>query len=341
MVPALAVAAALRARGAHVQFVGGDRAETRLVPAAGFALHRLRVEGLDRRRPARAVKALALAGAAGARARRLLRRLRADAVIGAGGYVSGPVAAAAGTLRLPVFLLEADSQMGVANRALAPIARRIFLAFPIDGLDGDRYLVTGRPVPAALLSTDRAAARARFDLAMDQPCLLVFGGSLGARTINRATIDAFGETAPCAVLHVSGERDHAEIVDRLAALGSPPHYRLHSYVEPFADALAAADLVVARSGGSVFELAAVGLPAILVPYPHATGDHQTLNARWLTDRGAAVSIADGGLDGPRLAREVGDLLSSPGRLRAMGDAALRLARPDAADRIADEVLRAL
>lgn len=341
VVPALAVAAALQARGADVEFVGGDRAEARLVPAAGFPLHRLRVEGLDRRSPARAARALALAGAAGARARRLLSRLRADAVIGAGGYVSGPVAAAASTLRLPVFLLEADSHMGVTNRALAPLAQRIFLAFPIDGRTGDRYLVTGRPVPAAVLSADRAAARARFDLATDQPCLLVFGGSLGARTINRAAIDAFGETAPCAVLHVSGERDHAEVASRLEALGSPPHYRLRSYVEPFADALAAADLVVARSGGSVFELAAAGLPAILVPYPHATGDHQTLNARWLTDGEAAVTIADGELDGPHLAREVGDLLSSPGRLRAMGDAALKLARPDAADRIADEVLGAL
>ncbi|MBA2764884.1 MAG: glycosyltransferase, partial [Thermoleophilaceae bacterium] len=274
-------------------------------------------------------------------ARRLLRRLRADAVIGAGGYVSGPVAAAASTLRLPVFLLEADSHMGVTNRMLAPLARRTFLAFPIEGRDNDRYLVTGRPIPTDILAADRAVARARFGLAGDQPCLLVFGGSLGARTINHAAIDAFGETAPCAVLHVSGERDHAEVAGRLEALGSPSHYRLRAYVEPFADALAAADLVVARAGGSVFELAAAGLPAILVPYPHATGDHQTLNARWLTEGEAAVIIADGELDGPRLAREVGDLLSSPGRLRAMGDSALELARPDAAQQIAAEVLAAL
>jgi len=341
VVPALAVAAALQARGAHVEFVGGNRAEARLVPAAGFALHRLRVEGLDRRSPARAVRALALAGVAGARARRLLRRLGADAVIGAGGYVSGPVAAAASTLRLPVFLLEADSHMGVTNRMLAPLARRTFLAFPIEGRDNDRYLVTGRPIPADILAADRTVARARFGLAGDQPCLLVFGGSLGARTINQAAIDAFGETAPCAVLHVCGERDHAEVAGRLEALGSPSHYRLRAYVEPFADALAAADLVVARSGGSVFELAAAGLPAILVPYPHATGDHQALNARWLAEGEAAVIIADGELDGPRLAREVGDLLRSPGRLRAMGDSALELARPDAAQQIAAEVLAAL
>ena len=168
--------------------------------------------------------------------------------------------------------------------------------------------------------------------------MLVFGGSLGARRLNDAAVEAFGAGSPCAVLHASGRRDHDDLRERLEELGSPPHYHLHAYIEPFADALAAADLVVARAGGSVFEIAAAGLPAVLVPYPHATADHQTSNARWMEDAGAAVVVPDGELDGPRLAREVGTLLGAPQRLGAMANAARALARPDAAERIADELL---
>jgi UDP-N-acetylglucosamine--N-acetylmuramyl-(pentapeptide) pyrophosphoryl-undecaprenol N-acetylglucosamine transferase len=332
------VAAALRDRGAEVHFIGGGRAETDLVPSAGFPFHRLRVEGMDRSNPFKAARALALAGAAGPRARRLLKKIGADVVVGAGGYVAGPVGTAARTLGLPLALLEADSHLGLTNRRLAPVAAKVFLAFPIEGRDGSRYEVVGRPIPPGLDEVDRATARARFEVDGDDACLLIYGGSLGARTINLAALDAFGETAPCQVLHVCGHRDHAELRRRLDALGPPPHYRLHAYLDRFAEALAAADLTVARAGGGVFELAAAGLPSILVPYPHATADHQAGNARWMAEGGAAVIVADAQLDGPRLAREVVELLSSPGRLRQMSDAAYRLAMPDAADRIAAGVM---
>jgi len=281
---------------------------------------------------------VALAARATARARRVLREIGADAVVGGGGYVAGPVGLAALSLRLPLVLTEADSHLGVANRLLAPRARRVFLAFPLAGRDGDRYRVVGRPIPAGTIGADRAAARERFGIGPDERCLLVFGGSLGARTINEATVEAFGAAAPCAVLHACGRRDHEQIAARLEALGSPLHYHLLPYISPFADALAAADLAVARSGGSVFEVAAAGLPSILVPYPHATADHQTLNARHIAAGGAAVVVPDGELDGPRLAREVGALLADPGRMRAMGNAASELARPDAAQAVAREVV---
>ena len=143
---------------------------------------------------------------------------------------------------------------------------------------------------------------------------------------------------PGAVLHACGRRDHAELAARLGELGSPPHYRLYAYVEPFADALAAADLVVARAGGSVLEVAAAGLPSILVPYPHATADHQTANARHMERAGAAVVVPDAELDGPRLAREVAALLGAPEQMAAMGRAAAEMARPDAARVVADELL---
>jgi UDP-N-acetylglucosamine--N-acetylmuramyl-(pentapeptide) pyrophosphoryl-undecaprenol N-acetylglucosamine transferase len=338
VVPALAIADALRERGADVVFLGGERAEAELVPAAGYPFHRLRVAGIDRRNPLRAARAVALAAGATGQAVRLLKSLDVDAVIGGGGYVAGPAGLAASARRLPLYLTEADSHLGLANRMLARFARRVFLAFPIEGREGGRYEVVGRPVPAGTGAVDRGAARARLGLPPDGDCLLVFGGSLGARSLNEAALGAFGAAAPCSVLHASGTRDYDGLRRRLEELGDPPHYRLEPYVEPFADALAATDLAVARAGGSVFELAAAGVPAVLIPYPHATADHQTGNARWMERGGAAVVIPDAELDGPRLAREVAALLGAPQRLGAMSRAARALARPDAADRIAEAVL---
>ena len=338
VVPALAVADALRERGAEVQFAGGERAEAELVPKAGYPFHALRVAGIDRGNPLRAARAAGLAALATGKALRLLRKLRPDVVLGGGGYVAGPVGLAAVALRIPLVLSEADSHLGVSNRLLAPFAKRIFLAFPLSGRDGSKYEVSGRPIPAGTGAADRAPARERFGIPPDGDCVLIFGGSLGARRLNDAALEAFGETAPCAVLHVSGRRDEQDLRARLAALGSPPHYRLYPYVQPFADALAAADLVVARAGGSVLEVAAAGLPAILVPYPHATADHQVGNARYMERAGAAVVVPDDELDGPRLAREVAALLGSPQRRAEMVNAARAAARPDAADRMAEEIL---
>jgi len=335
VVPALAVADALRAEGAEVAFIGGGRAEAQLVPAAGFPLHTIAVAGLHRRNPLRALRALVLAAAAIPRARALLKRLAPDAVMGGGGYVAGPVGVAALSLRIPLVLTEADSHLGLTNRLLARFARRVCLAFALPGRNGTRYRVTGRPIPVG--ARDRRAARARFGIEPDETCVLVFGGSLGARSINLAAVEAFAG-APFHVLHVCGRRDHPE----LAARGLPVDYDLREYLPlgDFTDALAAADLVVARAGGSVFEIAAHGLPAVRVPYPHASADHQSANARWMADAGAAVVIADAELTGARLGGEVAALLADHDRLQAMSAAARSLARPDAARDVARELLEA-
>jgi UDP-N-acetylglucosamine--N-acetylmuramyl-(pentapeptide) pyrophosphoryl-undecaprenol N-acetylglucosamine transferase len=337
VVPALAVADALRAEaGARVVFVGGERAERTLVPEAGYELRTIAVEGLSRTNPLKAARGAVKAATAMRTAQKILRDVRPDAVMGGGGYVAGPVGAAAAAGRIPLVLTEADSHLGLTNRMLARWARRVCLAFPLPGREGERYRVTGRPVPAPV--TDRAAARARFGLAPGDTCVLVFGGSLGARSINEAAVDAFSG-APFRVLHASGERDHAALRVRL---GDPPpaNYDLRPYIAPFGDALAAADLTVARAGGSIFEVAAHGLPAILVPYPHAAADHQTTNAQWMVDAGAAIVVSDGELTAQRLDDEVGALLRDTARLASMAAASRALARPDAARDIAQEVLEA-
>jgi UDP-N-acetylglucosamine--N-acetylmuramyl-(pentapeptide) pyrophosphoryl-undecaprenol N-acetylglucosamine transferase len=334
VVPALAVADALRGEGAHVVFVGGERAERTLVPQAGYELRPIAVEGLSRTNPLKAARAVGKAvGAVGA-AWRILGDVRPDAVMGGGGYVAGPVGLAALVRRVPLVLTEADSHLGLSNRMLAPFARRVCLAFPIAGRTGDRYLVTGRAVPPP--ATDVAAARARFGLGEGERCVLVFGGSLGARSINEASIAAFAH-APYRVLHAAGTRDYAALRERIPTGG---RYDLREYIDGFGEALLACDLCVARAGGSVFEIASHGRPAILVPYPHASADHQTSNARWMADAGAAIVVADGDLTPERLRAEVDELMSDPARLAAMGRASAALARPEAAQRVAAELLAA-
>jgi UDP-N-acetylglucosamine--N-acetylmuramyl-(pentapeptide) pyrophosphoryl-undecaprenol N-acetylglucosamine transferase len=333
VVPALAVASALRAEGADVVFVGGERAEAELVPAAGFPLRTIRARGISRTSKVAAAGAAALAARATGAALAILRAERADVVLGGGGYIAGPVGAAAVALRIPLVLSEADSHLGMTNRLLAPFARRVCLAFALDGRSGERYLVTGRPVPSPF--EDRAAARERFGLAGDERCVLVFGGSLGARSINEAAISAFAG-APYRVLHAAGRRDYDALIPRVPG----PGYDLRPYIDDFGQALLACDLCVARAGGSVFEIAAHGRPAILVPYPHATADHQTGNARWMERAGAAIVISDADLTAERLRSEVDALFADPARLAAMSAASAALARPDAAQAIAREVLAA-
>jgi UDP-N-acetylglucosamine--N-acetylmuramyl-(pentapeptide) pyrophosphoryl-undecaprenol N-acetylglucosamine transferase len=262
--------------------------------------------------------------------------------MGGGGFVAGPAGLAATLTRTPLVLTEADSHLGLANRLLAGRARRVCLAFPIEGREGDPYLVTGRPVPKAVLEGDRAAARARFGIDADARCLLVVGGSQGARSINLAAVEAFAERdgRDFAVIHIAGSRDYPELQARLAAASHPERYTLLEYEPNLGDALAAADLVLGRSGGSIFEVVATGRPAILVPYPFATADHQTANAEWMRAGGAASVIADSELDAEGLRAEVDGVINDPARLEEMAAAARGLAKPDAARRIADQVLEA-
>jgi UDP-N-acetylglucosamine--N-acetylmuramyl-(pentapeptide) pyrophosphoryl-undecaprenol N-acetylglucosamine transferase len=329
VLPALAVAESLRRLGAEVTFA--SNAESRLVREAGYELDVFGVEGFPREVGVRLAKALARAAAAVPAAARILRRRRPDVVLGGGSYVAGPIVLAGGTLRIPAALSEADAHFGLANRLAAPFAKKVFLAYPVEGLDPPKYEVVGRPIPTRSQPVDRAEARRRFELPAGGPVVLVFGGSQGAQRLNAAAVDAFGESGP-AVLHLAGERDYPALADRVQR----PEYRLLPFTDDFGAALSAADLVVARAGGSVWEVAAAGKPALLVPYPHATADHQSANARYFERGGGAVVVPEADLD---LRRQVEELLFEPDRLQRMGEAMRALARPEAADRIAEELIR--
>jgi UDP-N-acetylglucosamine--N-acetylmuramyl-(pentapeptide) pyrophosphoryl-undecaprenol N-acetylglucosamine transferase len=315
-----------------VTFAGSpDRAEAQLVPDAGYELDTFRVSGLPRRPTFAVARALLLAGRAPFACARILAARKPHVVLGGGGYVAGPMVFAAAKSRIPAAVMEADAHLGLSNRLAAPFARRVFLSFPIAGRDGPKYVVTGRPIPASSRATSQADGRRVFRLPHVGPVLLVFGGSLGARLLNEIAVDAFAHAGP-AVLHLCGTRDYDELRPRITR----PDYRLFAYVEEFGAALGAADLVLARAGGSVWELAAAGKAAVLVPGAFATADHQTKNARYFERGGGAVVVSEG--EAGRVPDVIRSLLDNPRRLGDMSQAMLRLAKPDAAEKVAEELI---
>jgi UDP-N-acetylglucosamine--N-acetylmuramyl-(pentapeptide) pyrophosphoryl-undecaprenol N-acetylglucosamine transferase len=324
------VAEALRARGVTVTFAGSpDRVEAQLVPERGYPFDAFAVSGFPRRPGPSLVRSLALAAAAPVACLRILERRRPDVVLGGGGYVAGPMVLAARLRRIPTALTEADAHLGLANRLAAPFAQRIFLALPVRS--GAKYEAVGRPVPARSRPAPRAAARAKLGLPAEGPVVLVFGGSLGARLLNELAIEAWGTGGP-AVLHLCGERDYASLRERV----SRPDYVLRPFMDEIGLAYGAADVALARAGGSVWELAAAGLPAVLVPGDFATGGHQQKNAEWFARTGGAIVVPEAEAAGtPGL---VAELLVDRDRLRRMAEAMRAAAKPEAAERIADELV---
>lgn len=341
--PAIAIARALVERGhdgASIHFVGSRRGiEARLVPAAGFTITLLPGRGIQRRLTLDNVVAVAGLLAGVVRAMWLVARHRPAVVVSVGGYASAPCSIAAVLLRVPLVLAEQNARPGAAHRLVARFAKAAAVAF--DGTPLPRAVVTGNPVRPEILAVDRvngrAGARAALDLPADRAVVLAFGGSLGARRINQAVAslaDAWAARPGVAIRHVVGARDWDDLSARPAPAG-PLVYQRVRFEDRMDLALTAADVAVCRAGAStIAELTVVGVPAVYVPFPGATGDHQTVNARAVADAGGGVLVADADLTSARLADELDALLADPARLAAMGDAARRLGRPDAADRVA-------
>lgn len=344
VLPALAIADALVAAGhprRTVHYVGSERGiEARLLPPTGYPMTLLPGRGIQRRLTTANIGAAWGLLVAFGRALRLVGRLRPSVVIAVGGYASVAVGLAAVVRRIPLVVAEQNAAPGAANRLLARFAAASAVSF--EGTPLPHAVVTGNPIRPEIVAIDpdrdRAAAVRRFGVGEGRRLLLVFGGSLGALRLNEAVLAAlpsWRDRGDLAVHHVVGERDWAQISsaapDDLGLL----EYRAVRYEDDMPGALAAADLAVCRSGSSTcFELAAVGLPSVLVPSPHVTADQQTQNARRLVDAGGAVLVPDGELDGPRLVAEVGALLADGPRLAAMATAARAWARPEAAGAIA-------
>ena len=341
--PALEVAGVLAQRGCEVTWVGSaGRAEEDLVPAAGYELDLLPVTWLPRRPGLAQVEALARSAASLVVASRIIRRRRPDAILAAGGYVVAPVAPAARLQRVPVVVTEADAHLGLANRVAMRTAQRLCTTFPIP-----RHVlaqeVTGRPVAEAFFTTRREEARRQLDLPADDPVVAVVGGSGGARNLNEAAAAAWGSDAdprvagrPLHVIQVTGRRDWPDFRDVPAC----DRHRMVQYCTDMPALYAAADLVVSRAGASVFELAASGTPALLVPWRGATQDHQRANATSFAATGAARMLEDDHRLAGSVAAVVAELLApeAVGELAAMRVAMRALGRRGAQERIAEIVL---
>ncbi|HVF74357.1 MAG TPA: undecaprenyldiphospho-muramoylpentapeptide beta-N-acetylglucosaminyltransferase, partial [Acidimicrobiales bacterium] len=332
VLPALSAAKALVARGhspESIHFVGSRRGlEATLVPAEGFSVTLLPGRGIARRLTLDNVGAVfGLLGAV-VQGLVLVFRLRPAVVLSVGGYASVPCALAAVVLRVPLVLHDQNAVPGLANRLAGRFARAAAVSFP--GTPLPRAVVTGNPVRDEVRSVPgRATARAALGLPDDRFVVGVFGGSLGARSINRAVVGWAGRD-DTVVYHVVGRRDWAEMSTPVG-----PWHRPVEYEQRLPLLLAAADIVVCRAGGTtVAELAVVGVPAVLVPLPYAPGDHQTANARALVDAGGAVLVRDDELSPERLDAELSALLASRLKLESMADAARSVGVPDAADRLA-------
>ena len=354
VLPGVSIGQEIVRRGAPrraVYFVGSSRGiETQLIVEAGFTLTALPGRGLQRRLTPAGLMANAAAAAqlarAFAQALLVLRRRRPAVVVGLGGYASVACGLAAALLRVPLVIAEQNAVPGLANRLLGRLATGAATAF--EGTELPRATWTGNPVRTDVLEADRATGRpaARAALGVDEGRRLVavFGGSLGARKINDAVagaLDLWGERRDLHIRHIAGRRYYQDVSRRVSpnserAVG----YDLVEYEDDMATVYAAADLVVSRAGATtVAELAAAGVPAVLVPLPGAPDDHQTANARRLEAAGGAVLVADGELDGARLVAQVDALLHDAGRLDSMSGAARSLARPDAARAVVDLLAR--
>jgi UDP-N-acetylglucosamine--N-acetylmuramyl-(pentapeptide) pyrophosphoryl-undecaprenol N-acetylglucosamine transferase len=339
--PALAVAAELSARGVAVAWLGTRRGlEAHVVPAAGYPLMTMRVSGLRGKGVLRLLLAPFMLMVALWQALVIQLRLRPSAVLGMGGFAAGPGGVIAWLLRRPLLIHEQNSVAGMTNRWLAPLAHTVMEAFP-GSMPAKRHpLHTGNPVRTGI--TQLPAPAERFAARSGALRVLVIGGSLGARVLNETVPAAVQQLASADSLqlhHQTGKHDVASVQAAYAALGVDA--RVEAFVEDMAAAYAWADLVICRSGAlTVAELAVVGVASVLVPYPYATDDHQTGNARFLADAGAAILMPQSTLSADRLAGLLADFSQQRDMLGEMAGRARALALPDAARRVATLCLQA-
>lgn len=333
--PALAVAKLLRDQGSEVFWIGTKAGmEARLVPANGFPMEFLRIEGLRGKGFRQVVAAPVKLLVALRQAAEILRRRRPDLALGMGGFASGPGGLMAGVLRVPLVVHEQNRVPGLTNQWLSRIAARVFEAFPGSFPPGRGAVASGNPVRAEILAL--APPEARLAGRTGPRRLLVLGGSLGAKVLNETVPSAVATLDPeqrPQIRHQAGERtlDAAHKAYAEAAVEA----EVTPFIEDMAAAYGWADLVVCRAGAlTVSELAAAGVASILVPYPYAVDDHQTGNARYLADAGAAVLMPQTELTAASLGSALADLLAAPSRLGAMAQAARAQAAPEAAEQIA-------
>lgn len=343
--PALSIAETMKKRrpDAEIRFAGNPSGmENRLVPQAGYRLHPVEVRGFRRQLSLYNVGTVRMLIKALRESEEILREFKPDLVVGAGGYVSGPVVYRAAKDGIPTAIHEQNAFPGVTTRILSRYADKIMVTTPdcVPRLKNqDRIAVTGMPVREDFIFYKRDPARR--ELALDgRPLVLSYGGSLGAHRLNEAVLGMLAEhwrAGRVHFMHATGKTDYAWFMEQLSARGIDPHaenVHIREYIDDMPRCYAAADLVICRSGASTLsELAVQAKPSILVPSPNVTANHQYYNAMGFVKRGAALLAEDRELTGETLSKRVTELLADPSALRRMSAAAASLAVFDANDRI--------
>ncbi len=345
--PALAIANGLKQRfpGCAVMYIGTNSGlEADIVPKAGFEFHTVRAVGIKRSLSWHNLKVPWEAWAGYREARRLIRNFTPRAVVGTGGYVCGPVVLAASRLKIPTFIHEQNALPGMTNRILSRVVNRVAVTFEDSVTFFPRQApvhLTGLPVRAEIISAIRERAREKLGVHKNELLVLSFGGSQGARTLNQVVAQSLRFLAgipEVRLLHVTGIGQYEQFVDMLQSEGLEvsllDNITVVPYMYEMPEAMAAADLVVSRAGAATLaEITVRGLPALLVPFPFATGNHQEYNARALVSRGAAELVLDADLSGSTLVTKIKQFLADRNRLKEMSVASLRLGRPHALDDI--------
>lgn len=345
--PALALAERLVGDGYNVKYAGTPNGlEATLVPEENIDFKPFSVTGFNRSRPwtliSGGVRALKSTNAA----KKWFSEIKPSCVVGFGGYVSVPVARAAEKMNIPVVVHEQNSVMGIANKNISKHAKKVCLTYPLDeeGLDPSKCVVTGNPVRSSVLEASRAEGRVYLGIPDSATILLVFGGSRGAKHLNEAIAamkDALLAQDNLHIVHVTGSRDFDYIAEKLNLDDEEAtRWHLKAYESKMGLALAACDVTVCRAGAtSLAELAALSKPALLVPYPHARGGHQELNAAFYVEVGAATMIKDDEIDTSRFSDELLNLVSNSGLRAKMEAAANSLGAKNACERLAEIVER--
>ncbi len=341
-----------RAPKAAVLYVGGKKGlETSIVPKEGFPLLTLELSGIPRRLSPAILRSLWLAGKGVKDTFKIIREFKPDFVIGTGGYVCGPVVAAAALMGIPTGIQEQNAYPGLTNRLLGNLVKRIFLAYP----EGEQYFnsakvkITGNPIRQQEFSQiKREAVITKLGLKKDDLNLLIFGGSQSAQKMNETFIKILSQLIRryprLNIFLMTGTKDFEKIKKSIAALGLTANALRRLHIEPYfyniAEIYAISDLVFARAGAiSLAEITCFGIPAILVPYPHATNNHQEHNARVLEKEQAAQVILEQELTTDNLYRELVSLLDDSSKRKAMQEASRRLGQPEATTKIVDEILK--
>jgi UDP-N-acetylglucosamine--N-acetylmuramyl-(pentapeptide) pyrophosphoryl-undecaprenol N-acetylglucosamine transferase len=332
-IPALCVADELRARGTDVEFVGATSGiESYIVPRSGYRLHTLPLVGFSGG-PSMRARAGFLFLKALRRCRAVLREYRPGAVLGVGGYASAPAVLAANALGVPTFIHEQNSVPGRVNRFASRFTQGIFVTFPATAGRLRNAVTVGMPTRKEFFGASREESLRR--LGLEPPVVLIFGGSGGALKLNLAAAEAFQGSTPYTVVQISGKRDFGRLSTK------NPRHRIVEYDDELWHSLTAADVVVMRAGaGSLFDAAAVGRAAILVPYPYATGHHQLYNARYFTEQYAAEILGDDEVTARTLRARVEDLLEDELRRKKLAENMRALATPEAASKVAERLLAA-